>query len=150
MKSNIKKVLSIILIVLLISIFISFIVIYFVDKALADSILDSVIKFVNQPLPIIGVTAGAILLFIWKVIVTTNYGKKKLEQYDAKQKELEQEYEKFVNAADGKINDLINENSALREQLSHACLLSSNKKIKDFGKELNSYGKGTNSDTEEE
>ena len=105
--------------------------------------INQVIDWLNKPLPIIGVTTLALLIFVWKVVVATNYGKAKLLTYDKKVKELENAKEEFELAANEKIKELEQDNDKLRAQLIHVCELSTNKKIKDFGKELEEYGEET-------
>ena len=61
--------------------------------------------------------------------------------------EIEQAKKEFFEKANAKINELEQNNQALRSQLSEACELSTNKKIKDFGKGLLEYGKETNTET---
>lgn len=136
------KVLKIIGICLLAACIGGFVVLYIVNKDLAEQIIAQLVDILNRPLPIIGVTTLAILIFIWKVIITTNYGKKKLAQYDEKVKEIEQAKEDFENNANEKVEELLENLENIKKQLSHACELSTNKKIKDFGKELE-YGKET-------
>ena len=60
--------------------------------------------------------------------------------------EIEQAKKEFFENANAKINELEQDNQALRSQLSAVCELSTNKKIKDFGKGLE-YGKETNTET---
>ena len=52
------------------------------------------------------------------------------------EKELEEEKDKVIN-------ELKNENEVLRQQVVSLCSLSTNKKIKDYGKELEHYGEKT-------
>lgn len=111
------------------------------------------IELLNKPLPIVGITIGALLLFIWKIIITTNYGKAKLHEYDLKKEELEKEHNEFVLNANSKLNEILELNEQIRGELAQACALSTNKKINEFGKVLENYGKDketTNSDTTEE
>ena len=105
--------------------------------------INQVIDWLNKPLPIIGVTTLALLIFVWKVVITTNYGKAKLLAYDKKVKELEHAKEDFELAANEKIKYLENENNELKGFICHICELSTNKKIKDYGKELLGYGEET-------
>jgi len=105
--------------------------------------INQVIDWLNKPLPIIGVTTLALLIFVWKVVITTNYGKSKLLAYDNKVKELEHAKEEFELAANEKIKDLENENKELKGFICHVCELSTNQKIKHYGKELEKYGEET-------
>lgn len=142
MKNNkAKKVISIVLICLLIAFGIYVLVSFIINKDGTMYWINYIIDLFNKPLPIVGLTTSAVLLFVWKVVITTNYGKAKLHEYDLKRQELEKEHKEFVNDANSKINELINENQELRNELIKVCALSTNKKINEFGKVLENYGK---------
>ena len=138
-----KKVLLAILISLAVAFGIYVLVSFIVNKDGTMYWINKVIEWVNQPLPIVGVTTLAVLVFVWKLIVTTQYGKAKLAAYDNKVAKLEQEYENYKTDAENEKQELKEQNEKLRAQLIHVCELSTNKKIKDFGKELEKYGKET-------
>lgn len=142
MKNNkSKKVISIVLICLLIAFGIYVLASFIINKDGTMYWINYIIDLFNKPLPIVGLTTSAVLLFVWKVVITTNYGKAKLHEYDLKRQELEKEHQEFVNDANSKINELINENQELRNELIKVCALSTNKKINEFGKVLENYGK---------
>ena len=138
-----KKVLLGISIGLLVTFALYVLISFIVNKDGTMYWINQVIDWLNKPLPIIGVTTLALLIFVWKVVVATNYGKAKLLTYDKKVKELENAKEEFELAANEKIKELEQDNDKLRAQLIHVCELSTNKKIKDFGKELEEYGEET-------
>ena len=140
------KVLNWILFGLFATCLVASIVCYLVNPAMTQSFFNYVLDLLNRPLPIIGVTTLAILVFIWKVIIATNYGKAKLAKYDQKQKELEEQYKEFVEKCESKLNELEQNTNLTKEQLTKLCGLSTNKKIKDFGKEL-ANGKELDSET---
>lgn len=151
MKKINNKVFKIILSIVLALLGIGLVVFYVIDPTSAKSLLKKAISVLNQPLPIVGITVGALLIFIWRLIISLNYGKKTLETYNSKLLEIEQAKKEFFENANAKINELEQDNQALRSQLSAACELSTNKKIKDFGKGLLEYGKETsNSETKAE
>ena len=153
MKTNWKKVLKIVFICLLVAFAIYVLVSFIVNKDGTMYWINYVIDLLNKPLPIVGVTTLALLVFVWKVVITSNYGKAKLKEYDLKREQLEQEHKEFVNGANEKIKELVNENQELRNELVKVCALSTNKKINEFGKVLENYGKEnetTNSDTTKE
>ena len=154
MKNKTGKVLTLIIVLLLVAIGVALFVTYIVNKELALSIIETVKDFVNRPLPIIGITTGAVLIFIWRLVVSTNFGKTKLAEYDAERKKLREEHDAFVKDANAKIEELenknkelANDNAELKGLLVEVCSLSTNKKINDFGKALDNYGKET-TDTE--
>lgn len=139
---------KIVLIALLVCCGISLVVLYITRPEYTKETLSYFWSLLNKPLPIIGVTTLAILVFVWKVVITTNYGKKKLEQYDNKVQELKQAKEDFEKQANETIAELKTKCEKLKSQIAHACELSTNQKIKNFGKELE-YGKETiDSETE--
>lgn len=146
MKNKKLKVFKIILSIVLALLGIGLVVFYAIDPNNAKSLLKKAISVLNQPLPIVGITVGALLIFIWRLIISLNYGKKTLNTYNEKLVEIEQAKKEFFENANAKINELEQDNRALRSQLSAVCELSTNKKIKDFGKGLE-YGKETNAET---
>ena len=122
----------------------------FVNPSLLKKIIDYVKELLNQPLPIIGITVGACLIFVWRLLVVAKYGKGKLAEYDKAVKQIENAHKDFMQKANNEIALLQKRNAELESKLSHACSLSTNKKIKDYGKELD-YGKETiNIETKEE
>lgn len=152
-----NKVLLIILICLLASCGVALTVLAIVDKTLFDTVIAQTIDILNKPLPIVGITVGAVLLFIWRLIVSTNYGKKKLAEYDAEILKIKEEKKEFVDAANCKIKelenknkDLLNKNSELKSLLASVCALSTNKKIKDFGKAIENGKETIDTETETE
>lgn len=154
MKNKLNKVLTLVIVLLLVAAGVSLLVLYIVNKELALSIIETVKDFVNRPLPIVGLTTGAVLLFVWRLVVSTNYGKGKLAEYDEERKKLREEHDAFVKDANAKIEELennnkklANDNAELKGLLVEVCSLSTNKKINDFGKALDNYGKET-TDTE--
>ena len=154
MKNNkAKKVISIILISLLVAFGLYVLVSFIVNKDGTMYWINYFIELLNKPLPIVGVTTLAVLVFVWKVVISTNYGKAKLHEYDLKRLEIEKEHQEFVVDANSKINELLEKNEQLRNELAKVCALSTNKKINEFGKVLENYGKEketTNNDTTKE
>lgn len=138
-----KKILLGIVIGLLVTFALYVLISFIVNKDGTMYWINQVIDWLNKPLPIIGVTTLALLIFVWKVVITTNYGKSKLLAYDKKVKDIEKAKEDFELAANEKVKELEQDNDKLRAQLIHVCELSTNKKIKDFGKELEKYGEET-------
>lgn len=143
MKSKVLKVIEIIFWCLLATLIVAFIVFYIVDPEDALYTVTYWVELLNKPLPIVGVTTLAVLIFLWKVIITTNYGKSKLAQYEKAKQDILNEKEKFVESANSQIALLEQQNKELKDKLAYVCSLSTNKKIKDYGKELDTYGKET-------
>ena len=88
---NFNKIINIILISLAITIGVAFVLLYIIDKTNATNTLDYIVEILNKPLPIIGITTGAVLLFVWKflkerlilimiLLKVTTYGLKMLKE----------------------------------------------------------------------
>ena len=122
---------------------------YLLDTDGAVRFMKYIVEFINRPLPIVGVTIAAVLVFVFKVIVSINYGKKRIGEYEANMNQMKEDYEAFKKFIEEEKNKLAKLNDETRNQLAIACQLSTNKKIKDFGKELN-HEEETNSETKAE
>ena len=122
---------------------------YLLDTVRATNFINYVIDIMNRPLPIVGVTVAAVLVFVFKVIVSINYGKKRIGEYEANMSQMKEDYETFKQFIEEEKNKLAKLNDETRNQLATACQLSTNKKIKDFGKELN-HEETINSETKAE
>lgn len=146
MKKINNKVFKIILSIVLALLVIGLLVFYAIDPTNAKSLLKKAISVLNKPLPIVGITVGALLIFIWRLIISLNYGKKKIAIYDQKIEELDKAFQELIDKTNSKVDYLEQENKELTTKLANACQLSTNKKIKDFGKGLE-YGKETNTET---
>ena len=138
-----KKVLLAICISLAVCLGIAITVFYIVKPDLAKEWFETIVDYVNRPLPIVGVTTLAVLIFVWKLIVTTQYGKTKLAAYDRKVGEIEKQYEEYKSAAEKEKEELKKQNDELKGFICHICELSTNQKIKNYGKELLSHGEKT-------
>lgn len=138
-----NKTLKIILFCLLAALVVGCSIFAIVDPVLFEKCLDYVIEILNKPLPIIGITTGTVLIFIWRLIVSTNYGKKKIQSYDEKLREIENAKDELIEIANAEIEKLKSENVELRGRLVEICSLSANKKIKNYGKGLLEYGEET-------
>ncbi|MBR1985032.1 MAG: hypothetical protein IKA31_04750 [Clostridia bacterium] len=145
-----KKVIKYIFIGLLFAGIITFLVFYITKTNYTRTFINNVWAFLNKPLPIVGVTTIAVLFFIWKVVVATNYGKKKLQELNEEKEKIIKEKNDFINKANGELQKCYNKISDLRHELANACNLSTNQKIKALGKEIE-YGKeSSNNNSKEE
>lgn len=66
---------------------------YFVWKEETTLFFNSVVEFINKPLPIVGVSIAIIGGFIYKIFVSTNYGKNAINKY---KNELEKTKEELL------------------------------------------------------
>lgn len=137
------KVAKIILVVLTIIVGILLIVgyIWFKDNTIA--ILNSIKDFVNQPLPIIGVSSVVLCVFLYKVFIATKYGKKAISDIvseknktisdiQAKEsdlKEIEYKVDNKLQEQDTNINTSISE---IKAYLVELCGYSRNIKAKEL------------------
>lgn len=137
-----KKALKYILIGLFLTLGIALVVLYIIFPADTKNNITFVWNLLNTPLPIIGVTTFAILMFAWQFFKNSQYGKKKIAEYQQELSKIKQEKEDFVNGANEKIHKLMEENKELKDIICGLCALSTNQKIKNFGKELE-HGKET-------
>lgn len=149
MKTN--KVLKIIAFSLFGTLLVAGAILGFINPTLLKRILDYAKELLNQPLPVIGITVGAFLIFLWRLVVSTNYGKKALNEFKQELVAIKQEHENYKETSEKEKAELRKENALLREQVAKGFALSTNKKIKDYGKGLIEYGKETiDLDTEKE
>ena len=146
-----KKALKIIGISLLALLGIALVVLYIIFPTDTKNALSYFWQMLNTPLPIVGITTVAVLTFVWQFFANSQYGKKRINECNQEIERLKKEKEEFVLGANEKIKELLENNAELKGYISHICELSTNKKIKDYGKELLGYGEETtNSNTEEE
>lgn len=135
-----KKVLAIILAIL----GIAFIVLYVVFPTQFKEYFGYVYGLLNEPLPIVGVSAlalGYIALTIVKYVRTTHPSKELGE--------MRKQYNDYVEKSEQEKQELKDQNAELKGYIAHICELSTNQKIKNYGKELLGYGREetTNSET---
>ena len=110
-------------------------------------------EWCNQPLPIVGISLITIIIFLWRVLVSTNYGKKTI-------KKLQTIADDTKTATDKTLEELKAENESYKKQiedmqaqielakgvLSQVCTSSRNKQVKELADML----KETTEDESEE
>lgn len=138
-----KKAFKYILFGLLALLCIALVVLYIIFPNETKANISYLWGLLNTPLPIIGVTTIAILVFVWQFFAHSQYGKKRITELQNKIEELKQEKQDFVDGANAKIEELESHNAELKEYISNICELSTNIKIKNYGKELLGYGEKT-------
>lgn len=106
-------------------------------------IFECIIDFINRPLPIVGVSSVIVLGFVYKIFVSTKYGKNALkelnddkdkffaaaEQYKADLKEQEELTKALVNAHQQEID-------LLKDYLIQVCENSTNVKLKELAETI--------------
>ena len=110
-------------------------------------------EWCNQPLPIVGISLITIIIFLWRVLVSTNYGKKTI-------KKLQTIADDTKTATDKTLEEMRAENDSYKKQiedmqtqielakgvLSQVCTSSRNKQVKELADML----KETTEDESEE
>ena len=96
MKNNkLKKVLIIILVSLLALLGIFILVSFIVNKDGTLYWINYFVDLLNKPLPIVGVTTLAVLIFVWRLIVSTNYGQKVISGLRQELNSIKAEHEQY-------------------------------------------------------
>ena len=131
-----KKKLKIIGFVALACAIITCIVFYIVKPSDTKAFMNSVWDFLNKPLPIVGFTTLMVLVFVWKVVIASKYGKKALEKiektYQNKIELLNDEKEKIKQLE----NNCKNRISELEETLYNVCITIPNVKVNALGEKI--------------
>lgn len=138
-----KKVFYAILISLLVAFGIFVLVSFIVNKDVTMYWINYVVDLLNRPLPIVGITSAAILVFIWRLVVATNYGKKAISGLRQELDNIKAEHEQYKIDSEKEKQELKEQNEKYVNILYDICELSTNQKIKKYGKELLEYGKET-------
>ena len=138
-KSKLNKVLAIVLAILGIAL----IVLYVVFPTQFRECFEYVYGLLNEPLPIVGVSAlalGYIALQIVKYVRTTHPSKEL--------NEMRETYNEYVANSEEEKQALKDQNNELKCYIAHICELSTNQKIRNYGKELLGYGREETIDSE--
>jgi len=77
------------------SLFAIVMILYIVFPTQTEYYFNCVKDFINRPLPIVGISIGVICYFIYKFLKETRYGKKILNKFDDKIKEVEEKHQKI-------------------------------------------------------
>lgn len=131
------------LIIIGVVIFVALITLYVIFPTEFKDTLALIKDFVNQPLPIVSVSLATIFVFVWRCFVASKYGKKALNEIRKENEQLRKENDDFKNETNYCIADLKNQIANKDKTIAHICELSTNQKIKNFGKELLGYGEET-------
>ena len=141
-KSKLKKVLAIVLAI----IGIALIVLYVVFPTQFREYFTYVYGLLNEPLPIVGVSLIAILFFVWNVIKYI----REIKPHEELDK-MRETYNEYVTKSEEEKQALKDQNAELKGYIAHICELSTNQKIKNYGKRLENYGEERiNNSAEEE
>lgn len=147
-----NKVLSIVLTILLAALGIYVFISFIVNKDGTLYWINYIVDLLNRPLPIIGITTFAVLVFIWRVVVALKVGNKTIEnikaEYRRKQEELETDKEELEKEKEENKQEI----EEMRKCIVYLCALIPNKKVNELGEKFEKgleYGKETtNAETE--
>lgn len=146
-----KKALKIIGIILLLACVVASCVFYIVLPNETIEFFTNVYDILNRPLPIVGVTTLAVLIFVWKIVFATRYGKKALEKVEQKYQE---KYEQLVEQKT-LVDKSIKENKEIGDKLTNGfinvCETIPNVKVNKIGENMRKelgYGESIDSETE--
>lgn len=137
MNKKLKNALIIIGVVL----FVALITLYVIFPNEFKDTLALIKDFVNQPLPIVGVSLVTVFIFVWRCFVASKYGKKALNELREENAKLRQENQEFKNDIETRFISVENKIIGEHEIIGKVCGLSTNQKIKNYGKELLCYGR---------
>ena len=154
-----KKALKITFSVVLVLCGIVYVLCYIFLKEQTKEFTQNVIDLLNKPLPIIGVSTGVVLFFIYKCFVSTKYGKKRINEFKEENDNLIHEIAEYKQIVDLKLNNCVNSVNELKndiletkEYVIEGFELNKNIKIKEIAKKMRGVEdeETINSDTEKE
>ena len=154
-----KKALKIIIPTLLTILGIFYVVAYILWKDQTTYITECIINFINKPLPIIGVSTGVVLFFIYKCFVSTKYGKKRINEFKEENDNLRHEIAEYkqivdlaLNNCENSVNELKNDIQETKEYIIEGFELNKNIKVKEIAQKMRGVEneETIDSDTEKE
>lgn len=100
--------------------------------------ITNIYGLLNEPLPVLGVSILALGYIVYKCIkyIRATHPSQEL-------REMRERHEQYVEKSEEEKQALKDQNNELKGYIAHICELSTNQKIKNYGKELLSYGKET-------
>ena len=154
-----KKALKITFSIVLVLCGIAYVLCYIFLKEQTKEFTQNVIDLLNKPLPIIGVSTGVVLFFIYKCFVSTKYGKKRINEFKEENDNLRHEIAEYkqiidlaLNNCENSVNELKNDIQETKEYVIEGFELNKNIKIKEIAKKMRGVEdeETINSDTEKE
>lgn len=143
--SKTKKILLAIFIPLIACIVIAGFVLYVLYPLETKQIAYQVWDWLNAPLPLIGISALALIIIVWKVIASTSFGKKKYKELKKDYETLKVEYEKKTKMLETWNGHLENYYKGTQDNIDYLygviieiCKATPNKNVKQIGEKL--YG----------
>lgn len=157
MKAKTKKILTIALVVVISLLVVACVVCYFVIPTQFKDAIAIAWDWLNQPLPIVGISTIMVLFFAFKVFASSSFGKKQIkkineefarvkQESESSKQELETFKQNLLDMFKEFTKDKDSEIEKLKEFNQELCKLLPNKKVKELGEKV--YGKETDSSTE--
>lgn len=151
MKAKTKKILAIIIVILVVLAILSGVICWFVIPEQLKEFGLSVWQFVNEPLPIVGVSLLMVLVFAWRIFASTSFGRKQLKKVNAEFNRVKAEVEAAKNERlefENNVRELLEsrekEIAYLKEIIARICKASPNKNVKLLGEKV--YGRKEEND----
>lgn len=135
------------------------VVCYIFWKDQTTYIFECIIDFINRPLPIVGVSTGVILYFLYKCFISTKYGKKRINEFKEENDNLRHEIAEYkqiidlsLNNYENSVNSLKNDIQETKEYIIQGFELNKNIKVKEIAKKMRGVEdeETVDSDTKEE
>lgn len=127
------KILSIVLICLAVALGIYILVSFIINEDGTMYWINYFVDLLNKPLPIVGVTTAAILIFIWRLFVSTKFGQNAINEI---KREYQEKYDKLKaekDALEQERKENKEEIKEMKECIITLCALIPNKKVNDLG-----------------
>lgn len=151
MKAKTKKILTITLVVVISLLVVACVVCYFVIPTQFKDAIAIAWDWLNQPLPIVGISTIMVLFFAFKIFASSSFGKKQIKKINEELARAKQEQEESKNELEKLKQEILDicrdykTNSDKEEENRQAffeelCRLIPNKKVKElyekyFGKQ---------------
>lgn len=154
-----KKALKITFSIVLVLCSIAYVLCYIFLKEQTTYFTECVIDFINRPLPIIGVSLLVVLIFVYKIVVATRFGKQALAKYQNELNNTQRELEEYklsikeeIALYEAKIEAYKQYGEQVKDYFVEFCELSHNVKVKQLGEKIkeSAYEETIKCDTKEE
>ena len=138
--SKFKKTLLIIGAILFVLLVVAFVVCFHFYPEQTKTYVMTAWDWLNKPLPVVGVSTLFICILIWRIFVSTSYGKKQVNLFKTQAEETKHQFECLKAEYETKIRDFETIIDKYREELdkyreggAEVCRNMPNKKIKELG-----------------
>lgn len=111
-------------------------VLYLIFKDQYLDVLKQIYNLLNEPLPIVGITAVSLFIFLWQVFVRVKYGKGALKEIKNEYAAKSEAYEAKIEKQDKIIKLQNTKITKLENHLIKVCEVMPNKKVKAVGKQV--------------